>query len=124
MDFQKYHGVIDWLKNSPFVIGFLGSMTALMFEPKLSIRRTSFLLFTGTVCAGYLAPFVAEVLHFESPNAQAAIAFITGTMGMRLVGGLIVLAEKFRKDPTALLRIIAIRFGIKYPEESKEKKSK
>ncbi len=100
MDYPNFG---EW-KSSPFAVGFIGSLGALLFEPKFSLWRTLLLLFTGSVSAGFLAPWLMELLSFDSPNALAAMAFLIGTLGQRLVGGLLKIGEHFLVNPLGFIR--------------------
>ena len=88
------------VKLDAFMAGIFGGIAAMPSDTKLSFRRGCSLIFSGALCAGYFTPLTANYFKLSTEFA-GAISFIFGLIGMRIVGGLIKLADKFNYDPIA-----------------------
>ena len=70
-----------WLA-SPFVIGSLGALVGLRFAPGASWAARAANVTAGAMCAGFIAPALAEMVHVTSPGMSAALSFLVGMFGL------------------------------------------
>lgn len=70
--------------RSSWVAGALGSIVALKFAPGLTWFGRAFNVASGSLCAGFLAPPLAEWLHLSSQGMQSGAAFAVGMFGLSL----------------------------------------
>jgi hypothetical protein len=84
----------------------------LIFYKHLTPRQAIGALFGGVGLAVYFTPIVARALHayftwFPSDAlGERAVAFAAGVGGSYLLAGMIVLGERFKKDPVQTVREI------------------
>jgi len=78
----------DRVIRSPFAAGALGSLVALRFAPGASWAERAFNVVTGSLCAGFLGPAVADWLHVTSPNMTAGMNFGVGMFGLSLAAAI------------------------------------
>jgi hypothetical protein len=93
------------LKTPAVVAGILGATASLTYERDISPGRALLLILVGSACAAYITPLIAHYFTFEAP-VDNAVAFMVGLLSMRIVGGLLVIGEKFKDDPMAFIRKI------------------
>lgn len=66
--------------------GFAGSLVSVLSKPSNSVRESALAIVAGTSSAYYLTPLVFAITDVEaSSNMQAALAFLLGILGMRVV---------------------------------------
>ena len=66
----------------PWLAGLAGSLIALKFAPGSGWLERVFNLTCGTLCAGFVAPYLSEWLGVKSVNGEAALAFGVGLFGL------------------------------------------
>jgi len=105
----------DWMdavgvKVGSVFAGTVGGILSLSMLPKLTFRKAVTAVLGGGACAGYLTPLVAEYLSIGSRNLENAMAFVLGVVGMNIVGGLFLMSDRWRENPT--LDIEKIKSGM------------
>jgi hypothetical protein len=96
----------DWWQTvltgrEQFIIpGVAGSVLALLFTPQLTLKSASMTLGCGLASAVYLGPLLAEYLIPDpSLSMVSGIGFLSGFIGLVILGGVMTAAQRWRKDP-------------------------
>jgi|CXWL01.1.fsa_nt_gi hypothetical protein len=67
---------------SPFVIGSLGALVGLRFAPGATWAGRAANVTAGALCAGFIAPALAEIVHIATPGMSSALSFAVGLFGL------------------------------------------
>jgi hypothetical protein len=78
------------------IAGFLGSLLLLPKQRNWKMQLVS--VFSGSLCATYLAPVLIGFLNINAPNIQYGIAFLVGFSGVKIAE---VLEAKILKTLTS-----------------------
>lgn len=70
--------------RSPWAAGVLGSVVSLRWVPGITMVGRMFHVGSGTACAGFVAPALAEWLQVASVAVQSGLAFAVGLFGLSL----------------------------------------
>lgn len=84
---------------SAMVAGLVGGLMSLSMLPQLTFRKAVAALIGGGACAAYLTPLAVEYAGVGSRNLENGLAFALGIGGMRIIGGILKLWERFEKSP-------------------------
>ena len=87
------------MKASALVAGLIGGIVSLTYEEKLSFGKAIILILTGAACAAYITPLVELYIDFDKGMGNA-FSFLIGLISMRLIGGVLVLADKWKIKPS------------------------
>jgi hypothetical protein len=91
------------LKSTSLVAGVFGAVASLTYERNISPMRAVFLILVGAAAAGYLTPWLAEYMKVDGATANA-YAFLIGLLSMRIIGAILSIGEKIKKDPVTFLK--------------------
>lgn len=91
------------IKTSSLVAGVFGAVASLTYERNIGVIRAMILIVTGATCAAYLTPLAASWLEL-SDNTESAYAFIIGLLSMKIIGGLMTIGDRFRRDPESFIK--------------------
>lgn len=64
------------------IAGFLGSLVLLPKQRNWKLQLVS--VFSGSLCATYLAPVLIGFLNINAPNIQYGLAFLVGFSGVKI----------------------------------------
>ena len=64
------------------IAGFLGSLLLLPKQRNWKLQLVS--VFSGSLCATYLAPVLIGFLNINAPNIQYGLAFLVGFSGVKI----------------------------------------
>ena len=64
------------------IAGFLGSLLIVPKQKNWKLQLVS--VFSGTICATYLAPVLIGFLNINAPNIQYGLAFLVGFSGVKI----------------------------------------
>ena len=64
------------------IAGFLGSLLLLPKQRNWKLQLVS--VFSGSLCATYLAPVIIGFLNINAPNIQYGLAFLVGFSGVKI----------------------------------------
>ena len=64
------------------IAGFLGSLLLLPKQKNWKMQLVS--VFSGSLCATYLAPVLIGFLNIDAPNIQYGLAFLVGFSGVKI----------------------------------------
>lgn len=78
------------------IAGFLGSLVLLPKQRNWKLQLVS--VFSGSLCATYLAPVLIGFLNINAPNIQYGLAFLVGFSGVKIAE---VLEAKIIKSLTS-----------------------
>lgn len=95
------------VKASSLIAGLSGGIISLTYEDKITPYRAAMLIITGGICASYLTPIVidwANKIATVGDHAENGGAFIIGLLSMKIVGGLLKLGEKFKRNPEKFIK--------------------
>ncbi len=85
--------------------GIAGGVSALLLRENISRKEMFGSIFIGTACAWYVTPVLVE--HFALTEAYAgAVGYFLGIIGMMATGGVMTLAQRFRKAPLKTIKDI------------------
>lgn len=87
------------------VAGLFGGIATLYNAPKVTIKVFLIAVSGGALLAGYLTPFVSDVLNL-SDNIESGLAFLIGVFGMNIIGGIFTISQRFKKDPIDTVKSI------------------
>lgn len=90
------------VKFAALLAGFAGGVVSLSFVKELTRAQAVLSVFTGTVTAGYLTPWLLHYLSL-SPELQNSAAFVVGLSAMNIIPGLLKLSEIFKRDPRSFV---------------------
>lgn len=77
------------LKKAALLGGFLGALVSLRFFPEAqSWWQRCTTLFSGWVCAAYVAPLAAATLDIAEKH-EGGVAFLVGVVGMALIANVL-----------------------------------
>jgi hypothetical protein len=85
--------------SSPFVIGALGALTAMLSGSKIPWYKRLSMGIAGALSAGFVSPALCKWWGIEAPEYLSMIAFFTGMIGLQITGGVIKLGEDIKKNP-------------------------
>ncbi len=88
------------------VAGFVGAVASLSAVQPLTRLQAVLAVFTGAATAAYCAPLISWYYEGTPEVVENGIAFLLGVMAMRLIPGVIRLAELFGTNPIATIRRI------------------
>lgn len=72
------------LNVSVLLAGFFGALL-LVKKQKKSLTENLMTLVTGSFSAGYVAPFLANLLNIQHPDALTFMGFVVGYGGIQLM---------------------------------------
>ena len=72
----------------PAMAGLLGSVIALKFAPGAGWLERVTNVAAGTVCAAYLAPWLADFVGVGTPHGIAALSFGVGMFGLSMAAAI------------------------------------
>ena len=98
--FMKSHG----FDASSLLAALMGSLIALGFLPRMTMRQAATVLCAGVAVDAYLVPLALHLLSFPATGPLAnAIGFLAGLIGMRVIVIIMRWADKI-ENPADLLR--------------------
>jgi len=85
--------------------GFFGGLASLIFEKNAGFWRGLLLVITGATSAVYLTPLVPDYFSVGD-SFYRGISFLVGFLSMRILGGIITLGDRFKKNPIKTIKEI------------------
>ena len=87
----------------------MGAIISLVSTRHLTPIQAIISLFVGFSTSVYMTPFVVSYLQV-SPNLENGIAFVFGLIGMNIVTGVLMVTDRFSKNPLdTVKKIITIK---------------
>jgi hypothetical protein len=111
----EQHGPIEsgptWLSMAwLWVAGAAGAIVSVASIRHVSTGERIAYWAVGALTAGFLGPFVSDLLN-ANKSAAGAIHFLLGLGALNIVAGLLTLFRAFRSNPAATLGEILSRLG-------------
>ena len=91
--------VYETIIQSPFIIGAMGAITAMLGMNKVPWWRRLSMGIAGALSAGFIGPAICVWLGIDTPEYRSAVAFGIGMIGLQITGGIIKLGEDIKKNP-------------------------
>lgn len=79
----------DRLLRSPWMAGAIGALVGLKFAPGITWFERTFNVLSGSLCAGYASPALAEWLHVGGDGMRGGLSFVIGLFGLSLAAAVV-----------------------------------